>query len=365
LWDDLPAGSERPVVFIERNWLNVKHAKDNAQSNQTLPEKERLAKVRSSRAALVSELGAAGFPIVHDDKALPQGAIYLTPYDFIKDAETAAKWRAEKDQKAVGCCGEAISRPASVPFDGYVRNPFFPAVLKSDRLDRGMDKFFIKTPGQFELIQRFHAEVLPKIPPYFQIYFNECLFQQYIEPPAGLHSSLRVLASASGDVIAVGLIHNSALSVPRRKEQGFLDKFFSDPESPYFLNCESILSNRAAGGSIIAFGAPKYSDDKRRVLQAHGFDPANLSLPIYVEQTAKKIAKICNRELGIISGLDFIYHAKEALWYFLEANHNPSMGTYALTKGKKIASERVSEFELDLEVRREALRMCVLKSGTT
>jgi hypothetical protein len=352
MWDDLPAGIELPALFINKKWVSANQNIKQPNAQMAQEQKQRMA----VWASFASELEAAGFPIAHDIDNLPENTIHLTTYN-LEDKEVRTQWKTASEQKITRCCDGIIPRPKMFTVDEFVSNPFFPAVFKSERANRGIDKFFIETPEQLRLIQKFRSVELPKAPLY-KTYFTYCLFQQYITPPAGFHSSLRVLTSASGDVLAAGLIHNSDTAVPKRTELGPLEMAFSHPKSPYFLNCKSILSNRAAGGSIIEFGAPRYSTDKSRVLNAHGLDPKNLSLPEDVERAAVKIAEECNREFGMLCGFDFIYHAPGKQWYFLEANPNPSLATYALTRKKNMSDDYDY---LDVEARREALRMCLMK----
>ena len=359
---DYPDESKMPTIYIDEHWLTGKQEMDAAAKNTKLPRQYILsvgAKIAAVRKPLVPLLSARGFTVTHDDGELPIDAIYLTKYSFANNQEIAVKWKTEKDQKAARCCGEAVRCPASVTLDDFIRHPFYPAVFKSELVNWGLDKFLIERPEQLETIQRFRQEVIPQVPEY-RYYFDSCLFQQFIETPAECRSSLRVFTSASGDVMAVGLIYSTS-QAPQKTTRGTLGMFFSNPDSAYFLNSKSILSNRAAGGDIISFGAPRYSDEKRRILKAHGFDPANPAISDDLERTAATIAKECNKELGIICGIDFIYHAGEERWYFLEANHNPAVGTYAAAKGKKAGVDTAADYQLDLEARMEALRMCMIK----
>jgi hypothetical protein len=360
MWGDLPAGLELPPVFIGKHWLAVNQKKEKTASSQMIYEKSKLI---DARAAFVSELEAAGFPVTHDVKNLPEGTIHLTNSlaGIITQKVIGEKALDTAEKKIARCCaGENVPQPESLKIDEYLSDPFFPAVFKSECANRGVDKYFIETPEQLQKIVNLRAQILPKTPPKYQQYFNYCIFQRYITPPEGFHSSIRVMASASEDVLAAGLIYNETAAAPTRTEVWPLDVFFNDPKSPYFLNCKNILSNRAAGGDIIGLNAPRFSADKSRVLKAHGLDPANLSLPENMERAAGKIAKECNTDFGILCGVDFIYHALEKRWYLLEVNLDPSMGTYALAKGQKLP-DSISVFYLDIEARREALRKCVMK----
>jgi hypothetical protein len=356
MWDDLPAGLELPTVFVSKRWIDVIQDRSRLVNAQMISKTDRLTEART---ALISELAAAGFPIAYDIDSVPENTIHLTNYAY-KTGNDQAQWKKSKEDKINRCCGDIIPRPESLPFKEYILDPFFPAVFKSERIDRGIDKFFIETPEQLERIKQLRTEILPNLPPRHQLYFDDCLFQRYIKPPDGLNSSMRVLAAASGDILASGLIYSLDTAVSQRTELSPFDMFFTDPKSPYFLDCKNILSNRAAGGSIIALGAPGYNGEKKRILRAHGIDPSNPVLPDDMAKVAGDIARECNRELGIMCGVDFIYHAEEKKWYYIEANLNPSVGTYALSKGKKIPDDG-SLFYLDLDIRRKSLHMCVMK----
>ena len=94
-----------------------------------------------------------------------------------------------------------------------------------------------------------------------------------------------------------------------------------------FLNA-SIISNTIAGGSSILLGKDSYSNLEREILWYHGIDLDNVTVPKDVAKAAINIAVNCRREIGAISGMDFIFDGKEKKWKYLEQQEYPMMYTY-------------------------------------
>lgn len=60
-------------------------------------------------------------------------------------------------------------------------------------------------------------------------------------------------------------------------------------------------------------------------------------VPKDVYEAAIGIIKNCHREIGAISGIDFIYDSKTHRWNFLEQHEYPMMNTYCEESGLSCA----------------------------
>lgn len=124
------------------------------------------------------------------------------------------------------------------------------------------------------------------------------------------------------------------------------------------------MFNYYSDGGNIFLTQPKFSYENKKILEAHGIDPNNPTLPQDVLDVASSIAQKCNKELGIISGIDFILNDLDNKWYYLEIQAFPAIDEWANTKGiRKIIVNNVEDYikycAFELEARYEALIMYV------
>ena len=96
------------------------------------------------------------------------------------------------------------------------------------------------------------------------------------------------------------------------------------------------------------------------------FDPSHPEVPNEVLDVATSIATKCNRELGIMSGMDFILNKHDGKWYYLEIQAFPAIEEWAVTQGiKKLKKGNIDDYinylKLSLEARYAALMMCMQK----
>jgi len=352
-----PFGEDK--VFIDPVWLSCTVAPDH-------PDYFLGSFIAEKRAKLIPTLQALGFAITFDENTPSEDTTFLNAcFDGAKtDSEFIAyetKWKAKISEILRG---GKIKEPLSVAFKDYMKNPFFASVLKNEYAQRGMDKFLIETPEQLEKVKAFHKAFEVQ---FIHDYVESSVFQQRIETPSDYNTSLRVLATSAGDVLASSLKYNKPTQV-QKKEMGVMDKYLADPKSPYFLKSKSIVSNSAVGGDrIILDGKPTSAKHDKKLLKMHGIDPGNPTVPFEVANAATKIAHNCERRLGVISGMDFIQNAEDGDWYFLEANHNPALNTYAQSRGMNVNQPDTKENpfasianymtiqDLDLELRVQAL----------
>ncbi|MDE6292988.1 MAG: hypothetical protein K2L98_04830, partial [Bacilli bacterium] len=312
--------------------------------------------------------------VVTDSKAVSDDAFFFTPcldkhkYETMEDYHQAKTAKIKAELGKVG-----IEEPLSIGLldDGFDSVLPLPFVLKNMESQGGENKYLIKTPEQLELLRRFYRECNNYVRERntrranekwgydFELEFDEkghCLdkrcidsinvpdiqkymrknviMQRYIKTPTKYNTSLRVMIASSGDVLASSLKY--ALSNEEKEKQREyydLDDFLADPESPYYLDSESIVSNTVAGGNSILLGREDYTELEREILQDHGIDPDNASVPERILEALKNVTQNCSREIGAICGLDFIYDDEEKNWKYLEEHEFPMLYSYAEKHG--------------------------------
>ena len=178
---------------------------------------------------------------------------------------------------------------------------------------------------------------------------------------------MRVLMSASGDVLGATLRYSS-ISKLRREPSGIFEQFFWDERSAYFMNCKEMFNYSSIGDSIL-FTQPRYCYEKQVILKEHGIDPTNPTIPEQVLEVAISLATKCNRELGIICGIDFIFNKNDNKWYCLEIQTFPAIEEWAMTKNIRLPKQHdinnyIKYLQVELEARQDALMLYMEKKQT-
>ncbi len=312
----------------------------------------------------------SGYKVVTDSEKVDNEAFFFTPcldQHKNKTAEDYHKAKVAKVKKELDKSG--IEEPLSMGLtdDGFDLVLPLPFVLKNLESQGGENKYLIRTPEQLELLRRFYREcntyvherntrianeeydygfklefdekgrclnrrgVMPINVPDIQKYMRKnVIMQKYIKTPTRFNTSLRVMFASSGDIMASSLKYAEPKEEKEKQREYYdLDAFLADPESPYCLNSESIISNTVAGGNSILLGKDCYTELERDILEAHGIDPDNASVPDTVCEAVRNIALNCRRELGAICGIDFIYDEEEKVWKYLEEHEYPMLYSYA------------------------------------
>lgn len=255
--------------------------------------------------------------------------------------------------------GENFNYPKTMKVEEYFKNPFFPSVFKNESANGGIDKFLIENEKQLEVIKKIYSNV-----PQLKEGFKSVIFQQLIEPPTKYKTYLRVLMGASGDVLGASLKY-SKKEERKRQLQGVFEKLLWDENSPYYVDCQGMF-NYYSGGGDIYFNQPRYSTEKEGILEAHGINPDNPQIPSEVLEVAKSIITKCNRQLGVICGMDFIFNEIDKKWYYLENQAFPAIEEWANERNIKVNSiksidDYIKYLSLELETRRDALIMYMNK----
>lgn len=355
---------------------------------------------------LISYLNEKCYDIITDSSLATDDIFFLTPCLDEHINSKKEEYVAKKMRKIRTCfIGESVSEPKTITFpkDHFPQNILpLPFVLKNLEENGGYEKFILRTPEQLETLKRFYEEINDYdferrseganekwkclgekiifdrktgrsntaismwIYDYKEIFNEQMVIQEYIATPTEYNTSMRILTSSTGDILGASLKYMQPSSPDQSKRyHGFFDTYLSDPSSPYYLGNESIISNTVAGGNSILLGKKSYSKLEQEVLQAHDIDPLNAEVPESVSRVAKIIASTCHREIGAISGMDFIYDKNTKTWKFLEQHEFPMLTTYAEEYNITIPTDNIEEYvfhrELDVNVRLHALSLFMAK----
>lgn len=355
---------------------------------------------------LISYLNEKCYDVITDSSLASDDIFFFTPCLDEHINSKKEEYVAKKMRKIRTCfIGERVSEPQTITFpkDHFPERILpLPFVLKNLEENGGYEKFILRTPEQLETLKRFYDEIndydfecrsknanrewkcLGKkiifdkntgrsntaiclmVFDYKEIFNERMVIQEYIETPTKYNTSMRVLTSSTGEIICASLKYMQPSSPdPKKRYHGYFDTYLSDPSSPYFLGNESIISNTVAGGNSILLGKNNYSETEQEVLKAHDINPSNVEVPAEVSRVAKKIATSCRREIGAISGMDFIYDKNTKTWKFLEQHEFPMLTTYAEANNIPIPTDNIEEYvfhkELDINVRLHVLSLFMSK----
>ncbi len=162
-------------------------------------------------------------------------------------------------------------------------------------------------------------------------------FEEFIETPGANFTSIRVVPDSYGNV-HYGLItksdHKKAdvkrLEVAPREplpEINLLDPagstiLLTDPQSPFFLNSESIVSNILSGGKgILLDGAPIQDEEDRQLAKDLGINPDSPLIPEVLAESSGKIGLALRAGIPFM-GIDFMERA-DGSFVLLEVNTGP------------------------------------------
>lgn len=308
-----------------------------------------------------------GYKVVTDSSAVSNDAFFFTPCLDKHVNNTKEDYDNKKKNKIYHyLMSEGIFEPLSISFppDSFPEMlPPLPFVLKNEESQGGEEKFIIKTPEQLAILKKFYDEIyfyakqrsiesakrswscFPDLEfdengksnrgisiyfvDYKKIFHQSMRIQKFIKTPTVYNTSLRVLTSSSGDILAASLKYAKSSMQTAGKYYGLFDTYLSDPKSPYFIGNESIVSNTISGGNSILLGKRSYSELEQEILLAHGIAPNNAFVPQDVKKACINVAVNCSREVGAICGMDFIYDDEEKAWKYLEEHEYPMLYSYA------------------------------------
>lgn len=307
-----------------------------------------------------------GYDVVTDSVLIDEDTFFYHPCfdkEINKTPEEYNKKKTEKIHSSLEI--SEILEPLTLEFpkeEFPTHIPKLPFILKNEKENGGVDKVLIKTPEQLEIFKKFYEEIneysfqeaIKKTKRKFhlgpQVIFTEdgtsnspisigrinykqrlkddFVMQEFIQTPTEYNTSLRVVTASSKDILCASLKYSNHTLDQTNNNYGLVDRYLLNCSSPYYLGSESIISNTVAGGSSILLGKSNYTDIEKQILISHEIDPTNAAVPTSVGNAALMIAATCKREIGAISGMDFIFNAKTKKWYYLEQHEYPMMNTY-------------------------------------
>lgn len=352
---------EKQLLFVEEEW--VKGNTCLYMINNPIEKASIRTLLEQKRRDFIKKLENEGFEITFDKGDL-SNAIYIIMNNIaLTDLDTSIyEYQKLFDARMQEAGGEEMNVPYTVSVLDYFANPFFPAVFKNIATNGGEDKLLMENIEQLSKIKQFYEEnnnnssIMEK--------FSMCIFQEYIETPTKYSTYIRVLMGASGDIMGASLKYSSLVE-QSKPLNGYFEKVFCDPQSKYFLNCKNMFGYYSLGGEI-SFSQPRYSDEKKAILEAHNIDKDHPEVPLEIKNVAANIMQECNKELGIIVGFDFIQNAKNGKWYYLENQAFPAIDEWAKIKGYDIPKVHTPKnylkyLELDMAARYEALKLLMAK----
>ncbi len=347
-------------IFVEKEWISGDTCVLTIPNTfDKIAVKNALCKIRTP---FVEKLKSEGYEIFTNRDEIDENTICLIMNcdSLVKDPQSFEEIKEAFQHKIVESAGPNFHFPHSVTLEEYFKSPFLPAVFKNEFQNGGKDKFLISTPEQIAIIKHFYEthqddeEIMEA--------FKNCIIQQLIETPTQYATYMRVLANGAGEVMGANL-KCSKMTFEKSKLNSLFEEIFLDPQSKYYLNTTKMF-NYYSGGLEISLSQPKYSDEKKEILIAHGFDMDNLKLPEEVEDVVKNIMHKCNEEVGVMCGIDFILNAEDGHWYYLENQAFPAIEEWAKPRGITIpGSHNLKSYirynEIELQAREEALRATI------
>lgn len=353
-------------VYIEHEWLTGKSCLFNMSNSKDYIKG--LIGLSTIRKDFVKRLESEGFVITEDNYNNDENIVYLTmdltsiPYD---EKDSIGAYKRKFDEIIFEAGGPKLNYPKSLSIEEYFKNPFFPAVFKNESTNGGNDKFLIENEQQVEIIKKFYDKY--KDIGRYKHQFDCSIFQQLIKTPTEHKTYMRVLMSASGDVLGASLKY-SRTNNETRAPRGDFEQHFWDPKSEFYLNCSGMFNYYSGGGNII-LGQPRMSYLEKEILKEHGIDPENPTVPTEVLEVASNIVINAPRQLGIMSGIDFIMNQEDGKWYYLEVQAFAAIEEWAIPRKIRIKEVRnVQDYikynTLDLEARHEALMLYMNKKNT-
>lgn len=348
------------VVFVEPTWITG----ETCLFNVTDPYTYRYAinQFTKMRKDFLLRLEKEGFVITYDKHH--KDAIYLIMNDeaVCVPSLDLDVYKKEFDKKIFEAGGEKLNYPKSVTMEEFFKIPFFPAVLKNELMNAGIDKILIENEQQLAKVKEFYDDF--KDNPKFWDTFKNTIFQKYLKSPGQYKSYMRVLMNAAGNVMGTSLKY-SKTEENNRELKGVFEVALLSNNSKYYIGAKRMFNYYSDGGSI-SFCQPKYNSEKEQVLKLHGIDCTNPTIPEDVMEVAKNIATKCNDALGIMCGIDFMYNELDGKWYYLEVQAFPSIDEWLDKKRQKtIKVKGIDDYikynSIELEARHEALLDCANK----
>ncbi len=397
---ELPEGNGQEI-YVDIEILNIRREWYNEELQAiVMPEICDNNVVYEAYRKMFNYLFLMGYKMVIDSKLVNEDTFCWTPcFDKHINKKREEYLSKKKNKIRQILLNEGIEEPYTVyfPENCFPDNlPELPLVLKNEDEHGGVEKFLIRTREQLEILKRFYNEIneydkekrIARVKrqwscykdlefdqhgrskrgicvvfvDYKKMFHENMLIQKYIKTPTEYNTSLRVITSASGDILSANLKYSENLERTVREYQGIFDKYLANSMSPYYLGDDSIVSNTIWGGKTILLGRKDYSSLEKEILALHGISSDEALVPDEVFKASLAIARECRREIGAICGLDFIYDEENKVWKYLEEHEYPMLGTYAKEYDLPYDGQDFVETQiLDIDARLRALALTMEK----
>ena len=234
--------------------------------------------------------------------------------------------------------GAHIKQPLRFPYSEFIKRPEidFPLFLASC-LEGGEAKYLLENAEQLEKLKGLNKDLGDQpLNDFFE-------FKEFIPTPSNRYTSYRIITSATGEVIAAGLLYSAHTKGEKKTIQVPSDRTWNNPgdlktnglenpTSPFFLNAIDARSNIQQGGRCIPLlggeRARRVTSEEEEILVAHGIAPFSIEIPEILAEEAESIGKGIGKFYGLAVGLDFLQNHDTGEFYFLEANAGPGGQTF-------------------------------------
>lgn len=218
-----------------------------------------------------------------------------------------------------------LQLPTTVNASKYLENPFLPAVFKSG-VHGGVGDFLIETDEQLNTLKKFLEDKGARL-------MSSIRFQEFIETTSSRFTSYRILATATGTILASELLYSRHDKKAGKQDVnntnlqgGLLVDQLRSKRGPYCLYARRFTSNVNRGGKAIPLNGEegfKPTRKQKEILLSHGI--SKVVLPDELASIASTVAKTLGRQIGLVVGEDFIQEEGTGNFYYLEANNFPSL----------------------------------------
>ena len=160
-------------------------------------------------------------------------------------------------------------------YEQYSKDPFFPAILKTDvgASSKWEWVYVIEEQAQLDKLHSLSSNVTKQFDPYL-------IFQPLIETPSDYFTSIRVLLWADWNIYGAGLLYNApahSTTQLRVTDEEIppiwvkLDSLLQSTHNPYALHSRRVQSNHSQGGGIIPLTHTPYphTGQESSILQHH------------------------------------------------------------------------------------------------
>ncbi len=293
---------------------------------------------------LYISLLSKGYRIVGNIKEADEKTIYVTGRRQDYTCRTFDEYKRQVDTSIQSSLKENnIVKPntSKFSFRDLVEHRYkIPFVLKNENQNGGREKFLIQTEEDYENLISACEFLIDKnlllLTPFarddkrYSIDYDQYLdlnfsIQEYIKTPSEYNTTVRLLTSSSNDLLYAALKYKKPDKL--HDDTTLLGYLLSEV---YPLSTPSIVSNTLSGGENILIGENKYPHIEKILLNKHNIDSEQFQRLIEV---TKNVHERYQKELGIISGFDYIFDEERQTWFLLEYHSFPMVGDYSKRQG--------------------------------